>query len=180
MTTLREAAANLLNALEASSGTVSIDQWVDMCRALRTALAEPTCKGDLQVEPVAWIQQDHLEKARRAPFLCRVEPTQRVADFVPLYTAPQRQPEVHPVTGEQLPTSTAGWLHYVTDRTSAAWQEGYERGLKREGQRQPLSDEEIMDLVRDMSIQMRWPSTPLDIARAIERTHGIGGQDEVS
>jgi hypothetical protein len=42
-------------------------------------------------EPVAWIQPDHLQKARVAPFLCRVEPTQRCADFVPLYTHPPRE-----------------------------------------------------------------------------------------
>lgn len=35
-------------------------------------------------EPV-WIQRDHLQKAREAPFLCRVEPTPRETGFVPLY-----------------------------------------------------------------------------------------------
>jgi hypothetical protein len=43
-------------------------------------------------EPV-WIQSDHLQKAQKAPFLCRVEPHKR-DDFVPLYTTPpaaQRQ-----------------------------------------------------------------------------------------
>lgn len=44
-------------------------------------------------EPVVWVQPDHLQKARLAPFLCRVEPTQRCADFVPLYTAPPAQPQ---------------------------------------------------------------------------------------
>lgn len=42
----------------------------------------------------------------------------------------------------------------------------------------PLTDEAIMDMVRDMSIQMRWPSTPLEIARAIERAHGITGEQQ--
>ena len=37
--------------------------------------------------PAAFIQPDHLDKARRAPFLCRVEPTQRKADFIAIYTA---------------------------------------------------------------------------------------------
>jgi len=39
-----------------------------------------------QREPVAWIQPDHLQKARVAPFLCRVEPTKRMSDFIPIYT----------------------------------------------------------------------------------------------
>jgi hypothetical protein len=34
-----------------------------------------------------WIQPDHLQKAQKAPFLCRVEPHKR-DDFVPLYTTP--------------------------------------------------------------------------------------------
>lgn len=50
-----------------------------------------------QQEPV-WIQPNHLQKARQAPFLCRVEPKQR-DDFVPLYTTlPQRKP----LTVEQI------------------------------------------------------------------------------
>ena len=50
-------------------------------------------------EPVAWIQPDHLQKARKAPFLCRVEPTKRMVDFVPLYAAP---PQRKPLTEEDL------------------------------------------------------------------------------
>jgi len=41
--------------------------------------------------PVAWIQSNHLQLAQRGPFLCRVEPTQRHPDFVPLYTSPPRR-----------------------------------------------------------------------------------------
>jgi hypothetical protein len=46
-------------------------------------------------EPV-WIQPDHLQKAQKAPFLCRVEPHKR-DDFVPLYTTP---PAAQPTTEE--------------------------------------------------------------------------------
>ena len=35
-------------------------------------------------EPV-WIQSTHLDWARREPSMCRLEPTQRLPDFVPLY-----------------------------------------------------------------------------------------------
>lgn len=40
--------------------------------------------------------------------------------------------------------------------------------------REPLTDEEILDISGPHSKDMRWPSTPIDIARAIERAHGIG------
>ena len=54
--------------------------------------------GDINPQPApvqepVWIQPDHLQKAQKAPFLCRVEPHKR-DDFVPLYTTPpaaQRQ-----------------------------------------------------------------------------------------
>jgi len=54
----------------------------------------PVAKAALEQqeqEPVAWIQPDHLQKARRAPFLCRVEPTKRMSDFVAVYTHPPRR-----------------------------------------------------------------------------------------
>jgi hypothetical protein len=54
-----------------------------------------------QQDPV-WIQSNHLQLARRGPFLCRVEPTQRLADFVALYPgAPPR----HDGTPMQWPAS---------------------------------------------------------------------------
>jgi hypothetical protein len=40
-----------------------------------------------KAKPV-WIQRNHLETAQREPSMCRVEPTNRLPDFVPLYTAP--------------------------------------------------------------------------------------------
>jgi hypothetical protein len=48
-------------------------------------------RRETEQEPVAWIQPDHLQKARQAPFLCRVEPTKRMSDFVPIYTHPPRR-----------------------------------------------------------------------------------------
>lgn len=39
--------------------------------------------------------------------------------------------------------------------------------------REPLSEEQVMDLVRDNCGVMRWPSSVLDIARAVEQAHGI-------
>jgi len=85
-------------ALEALEGWANHGEWVwpesaleqakrnttESIAALRERLAQP------EQEPV-WIQPNHLQLARRAPFLCRVEPKQR-DDFVPLYTTPP-QPE---------------------------------------------------------------------------------------
>jgi hypothetical protein len=54
---------------------------------------EPLLHQPAPVQEPVWIQPDHLQKAKTAPFLCRVEPHKR-DDFVPLYTTPpaaQRQ-----------------------------------------------------------------------------------------
>jgi hypothetical protein len=116
--TLREAAQRALEVLTTFNADDSVfkGEFDQEITALRTALAEPEqtfmaeykhrtygyyqdADGKMQLgevpqrtepvqEPVAWIQSDHLQKARQAPFLCRVEPTQRCADFLPLYTHP--------------------------------------------------------------------------------------------
>lgn len=94
MTTLREAAQQALDALEVATTPRSEDRQTVLKAqaALRAALADQSEQALEMVNPVAWIQPDHLQKARRAPFLCRVEPTKRRVDFVPLYTTPpQRQ-----------------------------------------------------------------------------------------
>jgi hypothetical protein len=53
--------------------------------------SKPNYTTPEQAEPVAWIQSNHLQLAQRGPFSCRVEPTQRHPDFVPLYTQPPRR-----------------------------------------------------------------------------------------
>ena len=134
--------------------------------AIKAALAE-------QDEPVAWrysVQPQVLGDACWA-----LSETKDVPDAQPLYTrpAPQRQAEVHPVTGEQLPTSTAGWLHYVTDRTATAWQAGYAQAMKREGQRKPLPkhDQHCVDVPG-------YGLMAVKLVRAVERAHGIGEKND--
>ena len=125
MSDLRKAAQQALEALEwhLERGVWGSDTE-GVASALRDALAqqpEPVwVKGELPPryiarspiqpepvqEPVAWIQPDHLQKARVAPFFCRVEPTPRCADFVPLYTAPPQRP---PLTDEEIAEVYREW-----------------------------------------------------------------------
>jgi ribosomal protein L32 len=63
--------------------------------------AEDEMREQQEQEPGAWIQPDHLQKARQAPFLCRVEPTKRMSDFVPFYTHPPRR-EWQSLTEEEI------------------------------------------------------------------------------
>ena len=49
------------------------------------------------------------------------------------------------------------------------FERGFHKGLKYASpvRTKDLTDDEIMDLVRDECVDMRWPSTPLFIARAV-------------
>ena len=90
MSDLHKAAKQALERLRKYHHGNGFVEDAECIAALEATLAQ---KAEPVQEPVAWIQPDHLQKARIAPFLCRVEPTQRCADFVPLYLAPpQRKP----------------------------------------------------------------------------------------
>jgi hypothetical protein len=83
---VREALLQMEAELEATNRQVEI-----LSDALAESRREIAALKAVQ-EPV-WIQPDHLQKAQKAPFLCRVEPHKR-DDFVPLYPTPpaaQRQ-----------------------------------------------------------------------------------------
>ncbi len=71
------------------------------------AAMEAKAKEQTEQEPVAWIQSNHLQKAQQEPFLCRVEPMQRLPDFVPLYTHPPRR-EWQGLTEEEIKTMYDG------------------------------------------------------------------------
>lgn len=61
-----------------------------------------------------YIQRDHLAKAMQGPFLCRVEPTQRLPDFVPMYPVAQAQP------AEQAGEDAARYL-FLRDSDDPRW-----------------------------------------------------------
>lgn len=69
----------------------------------RAALAAPPVEQQA-ARATVYIQRDHLEKAQRAPFLCRVEPTQRMPDFVPMH--PTEQPSQDAALLDWLETMT--------------------------------------------------------------------------
>jgi len=82
----KDEALDLALEIMHNQGDVGVDEWMAAEAAIKQARSAPAQK------PV-WIRPDHLQKAQRAPFLCRVEPNKR-DDFVPLYTTPptaQRQ-----------------------------------------------------------------------------------------
>jgi hypothetical protein len=85
--------------------TFTQDMWAKLHQAM-SAMAAQTAPVQ---EPV-WIQPDHLQKAKTAPFLCRVEPHKR-DDFVPLYTTPSAQPAVPDALNpkNENPAYAAGW-----------------------------------------------------------------------
>jgi hypothetical protein len=111
MSDLRTAAQQALEALEYIRSTTvwQADKHAanPAITALKAALEQP------EQEPVAWIQSNHLQLAQRGPFSCRVEPTQRHPDFVPLYTHPPRR---KPLSNEELDRlwrepMSADWEH---------------------------------------------------------------------
>lgn len=71
-----------------------------------------------KAKPV-WIQRNHLEHAQREPSMCRVEPTKRLPDFVPLYTAPLQWVGLTEADRDQiLIEAPAGGEYYWNDIVS--------------------------------------------------------------
>ena len=100
MTTLREAAQQALDCLDGVARGDYDGNAQDVCEALRAALAEPTGKPSLQVEPVAW----RYKKEGGVWYVSDNEPQyveqwNDIEEIVPLYThpAPQRKPQDEPV-----------------------------------------------------------------------------------
>jgi len=128
MTTLREAAQQALEALESTQLYCAHEHYprrrvADALAALKAALEQP------EQEPVAWIQPDHLQKARRAPFSCRVEPTQRWADFVPLYTHPPRR-EWRSLSEEEIRDLWSWSATAEAERTATTQQHAFARAVE--------------------------------------------------
>ena len=118
-----------------------------------------TLAAEAQGEPVVWIQPDHLQKARIAPFSCRVEPTKRMLDFVPLYTHPAtRKPLTDARIYELMPDKSG--MEWTTPVWTVADLNKFARAIE-QAQPEPLTDEQIWGLYQV-------PGTgPVDFARAV-------------
>jgi hypothetical protein len=93
-----------------------------LCAVCAKGLEQPE-----QAVPVAWIQPDHLHKARQAPFLCRVEPTKRMSDFVAIYTHPPRR-EWQGLTDEEIKNAVGASAEFWA--TSALWIKSVARAVE--------------------------------------------------
>lgn len=160
MTTLREAAEMALDALtKIHPGNMSLetgDAWLNAVQILREALA--TCKQDLQVEPV----NESAQEIKRLQ--------------AELFEALSKQHvEAEPVAC----IGTNGELMWL-NKPNAVYSKArplYTAPL----QRKPLMDEEIVDAIAPLyqtrALARMAAKTSMDEYRAIERAHGIGGEE---
>jgi len=121
MTDLRTAAQQALERLMLHHRTWDARDDLNAITALRAALEQP------EQEPVAWIQSNHLQLAQRGPFSCRVEPTQRHPDFVPLYTHPPRR-EWRSLSEEEIKNAVGASAEFWA--TSALWIKSVARAVE--------------------------------------------------
>ena len=154
MTILREAAAAALEAIEDSGCKADLMAAAD---ALRAALAEPEPRNQCG---------ETCERAK----LCAVcaselaEPQEPVAK-VELMT-----------TGGNAGLATR--IVEIDDHLRERLRPGQMLYTHPAPQRQPLTDEEILAMVKTAPALNTAEAEWLHVARAIEQAHGIGGQDE--
>ena len=161
MTTLRESAQQVLEAVEADLKLFNIPTTARLLEAITTlrqaleAELVPDCHQlGQQDEPVAWMRYygEHVILAGRKP----ARPNHGVRFLIPLYTRPQ------PTSDLNLADKS------VQNRLAAQW--GFVP------KQQPLTDEQIMAIGRELGLKCRLggnPNIDFDFARAIERAHGI-------
>lgn len=93
MSNLRDAAQHALAAMVCCKFYVQYDAakkdkdaFLDAIESLESALAQ----SDDKAQPLGWMRPDELQKAKTAPYLCRVHPEKyKHADMIPVYAASQ-------------------------------------------------------------------------------------------
>ena len=187
MTTLREAAAQALDALtKIHPGNMSWetgDAWLNAVQILREALAQPA------PEPVAWM--DREGDIYRMPEIKNWAPPHTF-----LYTSPPQpvaQPEAEPVVWQfrmrpDWVLDKAFWEPWTNCTKEQAadyqrvphlhdWKYEVRSLFMHPPQRKPLTDEELVDIVGNCAADSGGWFRYHAFARAIERAHGIGGEE---
>ena len=157
---LREAAQQALEAMACMRDMVAHPdnlQFIDNAiTALRTALAEP----ETEAETYKRLYELRGKALERPCSHCGYKPEK-------IYPMEQRtEPEQEPVAWKD---TTYGNLHHQNFG-------GCIPLYTHPPQRKPLTDEEIVDLWADVSIDYDDQINIIEMARAIERAHGIGGE----
>ena len=136
MSDLRTAAQQVVDEHEAGFVGLSLDKAV---AALKAALAEPTGKPSLQVEPVAKVEL--MTTGGNAGLATRIV---EIDDHLRERLRPGQMLYTHPAP-----------------------------------QRQPLTEDEAWDMWEAVADRgKKGVHIVIDFARAIEKAHGVGGQDE--
>ena len=172
---LREAAQQALEALEmwvegpfdSSTRKGAQTRTSVAINALRTALAEP----ETEAETYKRLYELRGKALERPCFHCGYKPEK-------IYPMEQRtEPEQEPVAWRYKFARGVRWDFAESD--PAEWRDldvTAEPLYTHPPQRQPLTDEEIVDLWADVSIDYDDQINIIEMARAIERAHGIGGE----
>ena len=190
MQNLRKAAQQALDYLEQHA----IISGIPIRDALRAALAEATIKDNLTVEPVAYVTGFSKGYATVQP----VDPCLLMSVGMALYRSPPTSREsrqVEPVANDPGPYHLSRILHELAGAASMCWEHVDRAGVFQSTQaaefvaaaideirqrmkdappgREPLTDEETLAALGIDG----YDSMAIETARAIERAHGIGGEE---
>ena len=98
-----------------------------------------------QAEPV-WVRPDQLQKARQAPFLCRVSPTKDAPDLMPMFLHPPAA-EVQRLRDAETKRGLLLWALYHAQGASSQVGQPIRRNLGI-GRHERLTPEQIKDAAR--------------------------------
>ena len=191
MTTLRKAAAQALDALtKIHPGNMSWETcvaWLNAVQILREALAQP------EPEPVAIVVAAEYEDGSHAGHHLEWRGRNEANDYpegTKLYTTPPQHQEANPVVWQfrMRPDWVLDkdfwepWTNCTKEQAADYQRVPHLHDWKYEvrllfthpPQRKPLTDEELDALAID---ENGLPNSHFEFARAIERAHGIGGEE---
>ena len=173
-----EAMRLALDALEVAESWGTWHRGSEAITALRAALAEATIKDNLTVEPVAYVTGFSKGYATVQP----VDPCLLMCVGMALYRSPPTINEmetVEPVAWLQIGVGDHEGTVIVTTTEPKTWNPAWWKFkplYTAPTKRKPLTDDEIsrIDDATPFHENVEWE---VRFARAIERAHGIGGEE---